>query len=235
MARMKRISKKKLKEPDEFISFTEQAYTFMKRHFKSIARGGIVVLVIILSIFFYQRWEKRSEEEAYRQFNTALETLQIVLSPSGEGSPSQLKDVLGRLDEVIAKFSRTSSGRLALLYKGNMLLRLGEFEEAIKSYQTFLQKAGKERLYRLFALEGLGYAYEGKGDYDKAIQFYQKVIGEGASPQLSDAYLNIGRCYEKLRKNKEALENYRAFLKESPKSLMANVVLREISTLEKIQ
>jgi tetratricopeptide (TPR) repeat protein len=81
----------------------------------------------------------------------------------------------------------------------------------------------------------LGYAYEEKKEYEKAIQSYQKIIGEGASFQLSNAYLSVGRCYEKMGKNKEALENYRAFLRESPKSLMTNVVLRKISILEKIQ
>jgi hypothetical protein len=33
--------------------------------------------------------------------------------------------------------------------------------------------------------------------------------------------------------NKEALENYRSFLKLSQKSVMANIVLKKISSLEK--
>jgi hypothetical protein len=36
-----------------------------------------------------------------------------------------------------------------------------------------------------------------------------------------------------LGKNKEALENYKAFLKIYPKSQMANTILRKISILEK--
>jgi tetratricopeptide (TPR) repeat protein len=224
-----------LKEPDEFISFTEKTYTFISHHFKSIAGGGIIVLMTVLSIFFYQRWEKRNEGEAYQKLRVAEASYQMVVSPSGGGSPSEFKDVLGKFEEVITKFSGTSSGKLSLLYKGNILLRLGEFEEAAKSYQTFLQKGGKEKVYRLFATEGLGYAYEGKKEYEKAIQSYQKIVGEGSSFELSNAYLSVGRCYEKMGKNKEALENYRAFLKESPKSSMTNVVLRKISMLEKIQ
>jgi len=234
MARMKRISKKKLKEPDEFISVTEKTYLFITHHFKTIVIGGIVIFVILVSIFFYQIWEKRNEEEAYRKFNLAVEIYQMVSSPYREGSQSEYKNVLDKFDEVVTKLPRTSSGKLALLYKGNILLRLGEFEEAIKSYQSFLQKSGKEKLYRLFAIEGLGYAYEGKRDYEKAIQAYQKILEEGGSSQLSNVYLNMGRCYEKLGKNKEALENYKAFLKESQKSLMTNIVLRKTSLLEKI-
>jgi tetratricopeptide (TPR) repeat protein len=139
---------------------------------------------------------------------------------------------LEKFDDVIHLFPRTSSGKISFLYKGNIHLQLGEFEEAIKAYQTFLQKAGKEKLYRLFAMEGLGYAHEGKKDYEKALSAYQKIVKAGESFQLAGAYFNMGRCYEKLGKNKEALENYKSFLKIAQKSQMTNAILRKISHLE---
>ena len=92
--------------------------------------------------------------------------------------------------------------------------------------------ASAESYPSILAMEGLGYSYEGRKDYEKAIQAYRKITEEGGNLELSNAYLNMGRCYEKLGKNKEALENYKAFLKESPKSMMANIVLRKISILE---
>ncbi|MFB3884993.1 MAG: YfgM family protein [Thermodesulfobacteriota bacterium] len=232
MARLKRITKKKLKEPDEFVSFTEQAFLFITRHGRRIVSGGIVLLIILSAVFLYLRWEKKSEEEAYRKFSLAESLYQMVSSPYREGSPSDYKSVLDKFDEVVKKFPKTSYGKLSLLYQGNIHLRLGEFEEAIGSYQAFLQKAGREKLYRTFAMEGLGYSYEGKKEYERAVQSYEKVLGEGETFQLGDAYLSMGRCYEKLGKKKEALENYKAFLKASQRSTMTNGVLRKISILE---
>jgi len=55
----------------------------------------------------------------------------------------------------------------------------------------------------------------------------------GGTFESADAYLGMGRCYEKLGKNKEALENYKNFLKISKKSNETNAVLRKISLLEK--
>ena len=75
MTKMKKIIKKKLKEPDEFISFNEKAFLFITHHSKPIAGGGIIVLILILSIFFFQRWEKKNEENAYQMFSLAVETL----------------------------------------------------------------------------------------------------------------------------------------------------------------
>ncbi len=229
----RKIIKKKLKEPDEFISSTEKTIQFITQHLKKIVWGGIIVLIVLLSLFLFQRGERQKEEEAYRKFSLVAEIYQMVSSPSREGSPSEYKNLLEKFDEVITKFPGTSSGKFSLLYKGNIHLRMGEFEEAAKSYQTFLQRAGKEKLYRLFALEGLGYAYEGKKDFEKAVNAYREILRLGGSFQWGGAYLSIGRCYEKLGKNKEALDNYKAFLKVSEKLSMNNEVLRKISLLEK--
>jgi tetratricopeptide (TPR) repeat protein len=233
MTKTKKIIKKKLKEPDEFITLTERTYLFITQHTKSIAIGGIIILILILSIFFFQRWEKKNEENAHQLFNIAIETYQMVSTPYREGSPQEYKNVSEKFNEVIEKFTRTSSGEKSILYKGNIHLRLGEFEEAIKDYESFLKKGGGEKIYRSFAIEGLSYAYEGKKDYEKALNNYKKIIESGENFQLPSGYLGMGRCYEKLGKNNEALENYKSFLKVSQKSIMTNAVLRRISDLEK--
>lgn len=233
MTSMKKIIKKKLKEPDEFITLTERSYLFVTHHVRSIAMGAAIILVLLLAIFFFQKWDKRNEGNAYQMLTSVIETYQMVSSPYREGSPQEYKNVLERFNEIIAKSPRTSSGKLAVLYKGNIHLRLGEFDEAIKAYEGYLEKAGKEKLYRAFAMEGLGYSYEGKRDYEKAIDAYQKLIDLREAFQLADAHLGMGRCYEKVGKTREALEHYRSFINASPKSQMANIVLRKISNLEK--
>ncbi len=233
MTRTRKIVKKKLKEPDEFITFTERTYLFLTRHSKPVVAGVIIVLVLVSAIFFYQRWEKKKEGNAYQLLTVAAETYKATSTPYREASPEQYRNVLEKFDEVISKFPGTSAGKLSILFKGNLHLRLGEFEEAIKSYGAFLQKAGKEKLYRIFALEGLGYSYEGKKDYEKALSAYQKIGEMGETFESANAYLGMGRCYERLGKDKEALENYKNFLKISKKSNEANAVLRKISLLEK--
>lgn len=233
MTSTKKIIKKKLKEPDEFITLSERAYLSVTQHAKSVAVGAGVVLVLLLFVFFFQKWGKKNAEDAYQMLNSVLETYQMVSSPYREGSPQEYKNVLERFNEVITKFPKTPGGKLAVLYKGNIHLRLGEFDEAIKAYESYLEKAGKEKLYRAFAMEGLGYSYEGKRDYEKAMKVFQKVIDLGEGFQLPNAYLGLGRCCEKVGKTREALENYKSFIKISQTSQMANIVLRKISSLEK--
>jgi tetratricopeptide (TPR) repeat protein len=232
MAVKKKIIKKKLKEPDEFISFTDHAFRFISRHYKRIIIGVVILGVLLAAFFLFQKWEEKKEAEAYLPFSTALELYQMLNSPYREGSPTDYKSLMEKFDEVITKFPRTSSGKLSLLYKGNLHLKLEEFDEAIKAYETFLQKAGKEKFYRLLAMEGLGYAHEGKKEYEKAVEAYEKMLEMGEGLQVANAYLSKGRCYEKLGKKKEALESYKTFLNLAPKAMMANLVSERISQLE---
>jgi len=233
MTRTKKIIKKKLKKPDEFITLTERTFLFITHHSRSIAVGAGIVLILLLCIFSFEKWEKKNEENAYQMFHLAVETYEMVSSPYRDGSPQEYRAVLEKFDEVITKYPRTSSGKIAMLFKGNIYLRLGEFDDGIKAYEAFLQKTGKEKLYRSFALDGLGYSYGGKKEYEKAVDAYQRLAGLGEGFQSADAYLGLGRCYEKIGKSKESLENYKNFIRVSKKSEMTNIVLRKISDLGK--
>lgn len=233
MARGKKITKKQLKEPDEFITFTEQGLLFLKSHAKAFSLGGLVVVAVLLAIFLYRMWEQKKEQEAYLKFYRAQESYQMARSPYREGSPAEYRTALDQLNEVIKEYPGTTSGRFALLYRGNIQLRMGQWEESVKSYQAYLEKPGAEKLYQFFAWEGLGYAYEGKKDYAKAMEAFQRAAALGEQYKLGEAYLGMGRCYERMGKEKEAVESYKKFLAMSPQSQMANMILRKVSLLER--
>ncbi len=55
MTSMKKIIKKKLKEPDEFITLTERSYLFVTHHARSIAMGAGIILVLLLADLFLSK------------------------------------------------------------------------------------------------------------------------------------------------------------------------------------
>ena len=233
MVKRKKVTRKQLKQPDEFITVTEHAILFLRNHGKKIMTAGVVLLVLVVSFVIYRMWAERREVEAHRRLNLALEAYQLASSPYREGTPSEERKLLETFDEIGKAYPHTSSGKIASLYKGNIHLKLGAYDPAVQAYEAFLSAEREEKLYRLLALNGLGDAYEGKKEYEKAIATFQRILSQGESFQSSEATLKIARCYEKLGRKKEAVENYQAFLKGAPKSLMANAVLRKISLLEK--
>jgi len=233
MVKGKKITRRQIRQPDEFFSTTEHLLLFVRDHLKKIVVGVGIIVVIVAAFVLFRIWEEKKENEGQQKLNLAMEMVQLVSSPYREGSPVEYKNALTKMEEIVKAFPRTSSGKFALLYKGNIHLKLGEFDEAIKAYDAFLSQSGSERLYNLLALEGLGYAYEGKKDYGKAIEAYQRIVATDQGFQAREARLKMGHGYEKLGMNKEALENYKAYLEGAQKSLMTNLVLRKISLLEK--
>jgi tetratricopeptide (TPR) repeat protein len=229
----KKITKKQLKQPDEFLTFTDQAFHFVINHRKEFVIGGIVALVVVLSVVLFRLWEDKKEGEANQKLSLALERVEAAISPSPQATPANTQGALEKLDELTKDFPRTYAGRIALLYKGSLLLKMEKFDEAIQAFQDFLSKMGKEKSYGLLALDGLGFAYEGKKDYEKAIENYKQIITTDEKFESGEAYLKIGRCYEKLGKNKEAVESYQSFLRASPKSLLSNAISRKVSLLAK--
>jgi len=235
MVKGKRVTKRQLKEPDEFITLTERAFIFFGQHSKKLTIGGVFILVLILAIVLFQMSERKKEEEAARLFGVALETYErgTAQAQAREDSGQGLKEALAKFDEVVSKFPRTSSGELSRLYEGMIHLKQGEYDDAMKAYTLFLENAGKEKIYRCLGWEGLGHTYEGKKDYAKALEAYQKLLDIGEGYQLAEAHLNMGNCYEKLGKTKEAVDNFKVFVNNSQKSFLADVIVRKISTIEK--
>ncbi len=234
MVKRIKITKKQLKEPDEFISLTERVFIFFNQHSKKITVAGVLVLVAVIAVVLFRISEKKNEEEAARFFGAALETYNRQVAQTGEGANQDLKEVLAKFDDIITKFPRTSSGAISRLYRGNICLREDQFDEAVKAYAAFLDQAGKKRLYFYLGWEGLGHAYEGKKDYPKAVDAYQKMLQAGEGYQVTEAHLNLGYCYEKLGKTKEALENFKAFLSGDQKSSLTDVIMRKVANLEKL-
>src|SRR4030042_3430720 len=106
MTGTKKIIKKKLNKPDEFITLNEKTFLFITHHSKSVAVGGGILLLLILSFFFLQKWQSEKEEKAYRMFNAAMETYQMVNASYREGSPQKFKNVSEQSVNHLVSFHR---------------------------------------------------------------------------------------------------------------------------------
>jgi len=93
---------------------------------------------------------------------------------------------------------------LGLAYKDK-----GEFENAVKSLQTFIDNAPDNGEVFL----PLGEAFALKGDQEAAIQSYSKSLA--LNPEQSDAYFGRGESYFKIGDKEKAKTDFLAFLKSS--------------------
>jgi len=228
VVKMKRISKKKLKEPDEFITTAAKVLLWTRENLRLILTGIIVGALVASSIVFWGIKTERREAAALNSFHRALEILTSAEDPSSK----RYQEALDGFERIQREYPNSKAAQLAQLQLGQGLLESKQYDKAVETYRTFLERNPAERLYRLFALQNLGYAYEAQGDYQRALDSFQGLVDMGESFLRPSAYISVGRCYEKLGKREEALKNYRIFLEKYPESIMVPMIKNKLGTLE---
>lgn len=228
MAKRRRIPKKKLKEPDEFVSTAARMILWTKENLRLILVGVIIVVLVVFSIVFWRIRVKTREAEAFNLLHRASE----ILSKAQDPSSGDYREALDEFERIRREYPGTHASQLAQLQLGQGFLNSKQYDKAAETYRQFLDSNPGENLYRLFALQNLGYAHEGQGDYQRALDSFRELVDMGESFLQPWGYLSMGRCYEKLGKREEALRAYRTFLEKFPDSTMAPMIRHKVGTLE---
>ena len=117
------------------------------------------------------------------------------------------------------ELSGTDAANLANAYAGICYAQLGKHKEAIKYLEEF---SGDDKLVAPAILGTIGNCYAQLNELDKAAATLIKAADKANSIALSPIYLiQAGEIYEKLGKNAEAIEAYKAVKSEYANSYQA--------------
>jgi tetratricopeptide (TPR) repeat protein len=244
----KRI-KKELKRPDEFVSFWtrfgEEASRIWAANKRQIIVAGTAMVTLIVGSVVFSEVAERNAVRATQ----ALERVQKIntadLVPAGgtakdDGLPhfatekERVQAALKELDAFLAAEPHSRLRPQAQLQRGELLLALDRADEAVAVYDALLKDKLDDRL-RFLAREGLGYAWERKGDLDKAL---------AAFSQLGDDAASMGSFYkdrapyqkariEELRGNQDAAAKlYHEVLEKNPTTSLRDEITNRLAVLE---
>jgi tetratricopeptide (TPR) repeat protein len=201
-----KISKKELRQPDEFVSFWTHAAAWSAKFAKERRQpliigatmlGTVVIGSVVFSVVSEGRAARATETlSRIEHIATADLRPEGAPTPGADGAPlpSQVQAddglphyktdkerseaTLKELDAFLAgpRNALTSQARLE---RGPILLVLGRAPEAITTYEAVLADKPDERL-RFLAREGLGYAQEQKGDLEAAAATFAKLSDDVA-------------------------------------------------------
>ena len=211
MPRKIKVVKQKATEPDEFISTSSVVIDYVKNNYVMIGSAAVAVIVVALIIVGFYYYSREREQEALDLFNQAKQMYQKSTAPQTNDKPQAAlyRPALEKFQEVVANYSHATSATKSLLYIGDCYYHLKDYDKAIENYMSFINTSNKNNYLRQFAFEGLGYGYEGKGDYEKALDYFKQSLNEPNCAIKNQLYLNIARCYETLKDNTAALEYYK--------------------------
>jgi tetratricopeptide (TPR) repeat protein len=164
-----------------------------------------------------ERPAKRVQSQGY----AGLAALALV-----RGSYQQALDLAGRAEALDPEIAYTH------VIRGYLLLQQGKVTEATLEYRTATEKAHGVPWQQASAHNQLGRVYAVQGDAQKALEHYDRAIGQ--DQQLAVAYANKGYLLEKLGKPQEALVLYRRALQHNPDDRLTETLLREGERREKL-
>jgi type IV pilus assembly protein PilF len=97
---------------------------------------------------------------------------------------------------------------------GTLYLLVKKWDLAIACFQN----AVKDILYKTpqFAYNNMGYAYYNKGEYEKAIQYYNMALQ--SSPSFASCYTNLAIACEAIKRWEEAIEAYKKSIQYAPEN-----------------
>jgi tetratricopeptide (TPR) repeat protein len=210
----RKIRRKELKKPDEFITFSSRIIAWCQENIRIVVRvlAGVAVLILIASAVFLFKTSR--ETKARGLYEEALSLYQV--ESSGNSGAVDYSMATAKLEEVKQRYHSTTVATNALIDLGNIYFQEGDYEKAISCYTDFLQRTDLSHPLYDQALESLGQTYEAKGSWQEAVEVYQRLASKGGPVYQAQAELYLGRVYEAIGDKQKAMTHYDNYLNESP-------------------
>lgn len=214
-----KITRKELKQPDEFQTIFETAGVFIELHLTEILLAAVALIVAVavaLGIYYYEAHRVRA---AAARFSQAI----------GELHDGKYAAAEGDLASLAADEPHRAVGRLANLYLGNAYLSQNQPEQARDAFNRYLAHEDNP-LFRSAALNDLAVADEKLGDYKQAEDAYRRA-SDVEGPGQTRAMLGMARMLQKQGKREDAIAVYRDFLTRHPFAPERSIVMMSLAEM----
>jgi tetratricopeptide (TPR) repeat protein len=223
MAIKKKVSRKQLlKEPDEFLTLSARLFQFVvKNKYQMLAAlGGVILIVLTVSGWSYHTRQRANESLA--QLQKSWNRYETLRNGKDKDPVLAYQEVRTEFEQLIAESGDKPGGKLARVIFADISYDAGEADKAIALYQSALEDF-TQPFYRDQILNGLGYAYEAKKEYETALEYFGK-ISVGNDPVLkAEALFNMGRLYAALGNTEKSQQAYQKIVADSPQSFYAEL------------
>jgi predicted negative regulator of RcsB-dependent stress response len=200
----RRLSRKELRQPDEFVSFFDAAGDYLANNLLRVILGGVGLLAVIFVVVgarFYLDRQNRAAADAFYQAINALDR-------------KDYPQAAAQFATLASDYPSTSLSRLAPFYVANAELAQNQSAKARVALQKYLDVEDRPH-FRELALMQLGVACEDSGDYAAARKSYEQAAALNG-PEQRRAEMNLGRLQVRLGDKTAAIATYQRVLHENP-------------------
>lgn len=171
MATKKKITRKELKEPDEFVSTTTEIYRYVLGNWKYFLSGLIAVAIFFGAGFLWRVHVIKKETEAFNLYHS----IQVKMRRA-EGKAMADSKVCGDWDYLEREFASTPAAIYGLLQKSSCLLAHNDYKKSEDAIQKLLSNTKSPAVVRVLSLLLKGYALEERKSYSEAEEVFKGLL-----------------------------------------------------------
>jgi len=239
---MKRTERRHLKQ-NEFEAVTMQALDLLGEKRREITTVLLVVAVVGLLAAAYWAYRQHVQDSSHALLAEAMIVQDARVGPPPPGTTASGQSFATeqeRTQAAIAKFKAaadaypsTDAGLFARYQEAALQLSLGNAADAIKTYQTVIDRAGSG-LYGQMARLGIAEAYARAGQYEQAITAYKELAQRKDTQLPVDGILmQLGRTYRDAGKAADAQQTFNRIVEEFPDSPFNAEAKKELDSLKR--
>ncbi len=224
-----KMDKRDLEQPDMFQETFAKVLDYAREHRQKLyVAAGVLVLVFVLGAgyWFYSASYEKDAGKLY--FDARLKAMKA--DPMGIGIA--ITETMKTYADVVEKYPSSDAAQAARYELGGLYFDAGDYDRSIQVYTAFIDKASKKDLRTLYARIGIGYAYEAKKEYDKALDAFNKVVESNSGNVFEGiGYGNMARVYEEMNDRGKAIDFYKKALEKTKDPAASAMLKRKIAQL----
>jgi tetratricopeptide (TPR) repeat protein len=223
-----KVNKKELKQPDILQSRFAQVLPMLQRQRARIIRAAVAIGVVFLLGCGWVLYEWSNSRAAAALYLKAEDEAMR----AARATPSNREKALAAYAKIVEQYPRSSSAMLARYRLAGDAYDQGRFDRAIDHYNAFIRQAPTDSPLVALAWNGLGCAYEAKGNLPQARKSFERALSSKAGDGFAGVtHQNLARVFETQNDPRQALTHYRKALEKVDDPALARLLKRKIAQL----
>lgn len=203
MGTYKRLPRGKERPHDDFKDWTVHVIVWLRKHWTTaveVLALALVVGAVVIGADYYSRHKAASAAEEMYELRTG-----------GFGEEERL----AKLSEIADDYSRTFSGKRAMMEEGNILLEQGKSDEAIERFRALADGSRNLPAMRIAALHRLANAELVSGRPADAATTYRKAAADPHNQIALVSEMLAAACLERAKDYEGAAKLYRRIIEDA--------------------